>query len=169
MNDIRETGNIIVTLLDDRESQNGEIHSNDAATDGFALALSGTAGTITGMTIGKEKADTSRVHDSLLHRETLLVVAAGDSKDVALEFITNAVARNLRTHSVCPLESISKSRSHSNVPIVPLLQEYTQFLLILNLNQLLAAIGRLLWSVKIFDRDGKDIPHEGDVLQRRNR
>jgi len=62
------------------------------------------------------------MHDTLLHRETLLVVAAGDLEDVALELIANGVARNLCTHS--------------------LVDEDTELSLIFDLDQLLAAIRR---------------------------
>jgi hypothetical protein len=40
------------------------------------------------------------VHDSLLHGETLLVVAAGDLEDVAFEFVADAVAWDFGAHSV---------------------------------------------------------------------
>ena len=100
VDDIGDTGDVIVALLDDGEREDGKIHCDDAATDGFALALTGAAGSVAGVSIGKEKSDTSGMHDSLLHGETLLVVAASDLEDVALELIANAVARNLCAHSV---------------------------------------------------------------------
>ncbi len=100
VDDISDTGDIIFALLDDGECEDGEIHCDDTATDGFALALTGAAGSEAGVSLGEEKTDTSGMHDSLLHRETLLVVASGDLEDVALELITNAVARNLCAHSV---------------------------------------------------------------------
>jgi len=63
------------------------------------------------------------VHNTLLHGKALLVVATSNLEDVALEFITNGVAWDLGAHS--------------------LLHEHSQLALILNLNQLLAAIGRV--------------------------
>jgi len=123
VNDIGETWDIAVALLDDGEGKNRQIHSDDAATDRLALALTSSAGAVAGVAIGEQKADTSWVHDTLLHGETLLVVAAGDLEDVSLEFIANRVAWNLSAHS--------------------LLHEDSQLALILNLNQLLAAIGRV--------------------------
>ena len=39
------------------------------------------------------------MHDALLHRETLLVVAAGDLEDVAFEFGTDAVASDFLAHA----------------------------------------------------------------------
>jgi len=123
VNDVGDTGDIVLSLLDDGEGQDGKIHSDDAATDGLALSLSGTTRTIAGVTFRKKEANTGRVHDSLLHWETLLVVATSDLENVTLELITNRVTRNLSTHSLI----------HKNA----------QLALIFNLNQLLTAIGRL--------------------------
>jgi len=122
VDDIGDTGDITIALLDDGKSKDGQIHRDDAATDGFTLALTSSAGSVAGVTIAQEETDTSWVHNSLLHWETLLVVAAGDLEDVALEFVANAVTWDLCAHS--------------------LIHKYTQFSLIFDLNQLLAAIGR---------------------------
>jgi hypothetical protein len=144
VHDVGKTRDIGIALLDDGESKNRQIHSDDAAADGFALALTSSAGSETGMAIRKEKSDSSGVHDALLHRETLLVVAASDLEDVALELITNAVARNLLTHPAAQSSEAVSHRSPSpKVQILPLVDENTQLSLIFNLNQLLAAIGRL--------------------------
>jgi len=122
VNDIGDTWDITIALLDDGESENREIHSNDAATNRLALALTSTARTVAGVAFAEEESDTSGMHNTLFHRETLLVVATGDLEDVALELITNAVAWDLSAHS--------------------LVHEYTQLSLIFDLNKLLAAIGR---------------------------
>lgn len=62
LNSVGQTWNIIVALLDDCECQNREILSDDAATDRFALAFTGSAWAVAGVTIGEEKADTSWEH-----------------------------------------------------------------------------------------------------------
>jgi hypothetical protein len=123
VDDVGETGDLALTLLDNGKSKDGEIHADDAATDGLSLALTGAAGAVAGVAVGEEEADTGRVHDTLLHGETLLVVASGDAEDVALELIANGIAGNLSTHA--------------------LLHEDTELALILNLDELLAAIGRV--------------------------
>jgi hypothetical protein len=117
VNDISNAGDIIVALLDDGESENRKIHSNDAATNRLALALTSAARTVAGMAFGEEESDTSGMHNTLLHGETLLVVATGDLENVALELITNAVAWDLGAHSagivrlrpssVCVFERVS--------------------------------------------------------------
>jgi hypothetical protein len=87
----------------------------------------------------------------------LLVVAAGDLEDVALELITNAVAWNLGAHSTYIVRIHPSSLfPFESVAFVPLVHENTQLSLIFNFNKLLAAIGRLLWrSVDLFSRCGK--------------
>jgi hypothetical protein len=110
VDNIGQTWDIGFALLDDGESKDRKVHGDDAATDRFALALTSSARSITGVAVGKEKSNTSGMHDALLHGETLLVVAAGDLEDVALEFVTNAVARNLCTHSVDSSVAFSKSK-----------------------------------------------------------
>jgi hypothetical protein len=98
-NNVGKTWDIGLTLLDDGEGKDREIHGNDATTDGLALALTSAACAVAGVAIGEEKADTGWVHDSLLHWETLLIVASGDLEDVALELIADGVAWNLSAHA----------------------------------------------------------------------
>jgi len=122
VNNVGDAGDFIVALLDDAECEKGQVHGNDAATDRFTLALTSAAGSVAGVTVRKEEADTSGVHDSLLHGETLLVITAGDAEDVASEFVADAVTWDFGTHS--------------------LIHEDAEFSLIFDLDELLAAIGR---------------------------
>jgi hypothetical protein len=100
VHDVCQTRDVGVALLDDTERQDGQVHGDDAAADRLALALTGSTGSVAGVAVGEEQADTRWVHDSLLHGETLLVVAAGDLEDVALELIANAVSWDFSAHSV---------------------------------------------------------------------
>jgi hypothetical protein len=100
VDDICDAWEFCLSLLDDAECENGKIHGDDATTDGFTLSLSGSARSVAGVSLGKEKADTGWVHDTLLHWETLLVVATGDSEDISLELVSDGVSRNLSAHSV---------------------------------------------------------------------
>lgn len=122
MDGVGNAGDVGIALLDNGQSEDGQVHGDDAATDRLPLALSGTAGTVARVAVGKEEADTGWVHNTLLHRETLLVVAAGDLEDVALELIANAVAGHLVTHAA--------------------VHEDAQLLLIFNVDEFLRAIGR---------------------------
>ena len=47
------------------------------------------------MAIVKEEADTMGNENTLFHRKTLLVIAAGDTEDITLELVTNSISRDL--------------------------------------------------------------------------
>lgn len=98
VDDVGQAGDVAVALLDDGQSEDGQVAADDAAADGLTLALTGSAGSVAGVAVGEEESDTGRVHDTLLHGETLLVVSTGDAEDVALELITEVVAGNFLTH-----------------------------------------------------------------------
>ena len=118
---IREAWNVCITLLDDRQSEDGQVHGDNASTNGLSLALSSAAWAVAAVAIGEEESDTGWVHDTLLHWETLLVVAAGDSEDVALELVADAVTWDFLTHAA--------------------VHEDTELALIFDVDQLLRAVG----------------------------
>jgi len=122
-NVVGDAGNVFVAFLDDAQSKDSEVHADNAATNRLPLALAGAAGTVTRVALGEQQADTGGVHDTLLHGEALLVVAAGDLEDVTLELITDAVAGNLVSHAA--------------------LHEDAELALIFDLDQLLGAVGRV--------------------------
>ena len=166
MHDVGDTWDIGISLLNNGESEDGKVHSDDASTNGLALTLTGSARSVARVALRKEKADTGWVHDSLLHWETLLVVTTGDLEDVSLEFISNGVTWNLSSHTIsqsvlCPMrgmrfasvrwldvrhaQSSLLAQNSTTIPkceIVPLVHEDTELSLIFNLNKLLTAIGR---------------------------
>jgi hypothetical protein len=92
---VSETGNVLLTLLDDGDREDRHVGANDASTDGLALALTGAAGAVARVTLGQQEADTIGQEDTLLHGETLLVVTSSDAEDVALELVAEGVARDL--------------------------------------------------------------------------
>jgi hypothetical protein len=59
---ISETRNIAFTLLDDTESKNSKILSDDTPTDGLALAFTSAAGPVAGVAVGEEEADSGGEH-----------------------------------------------------------------------------------------------------------
>lgn len=120
MDNVGEAGDVGVALLDDAQGKDRQVHADDAAADRLPLALAGATGAVAGVAVSEEEADTGWVHDTLLHREALLVVAAGDPEDVALELVADAVARNLVSHAA--------------------LHEDAELALVFNLDQLLGAI-----------------------------
>jgi len=117
---VSQAGDVGITLLDDGEGEDGQVHADDAATDGLPLALSITARSVARVALAEEESHTGRVHDTLLHREALLVVAAGDLEDVALELVADAVTWDFLTHAA--------------------VHEDAQLALVIDLDQLLRAI-----------------------------
>jgi len=97
---IGEAGDVGLALLDNGKSEDGEIGTDDAAADRLALTLTGTAGAVAGVAVGKEKADTVGHKHALLHWEALLVVATGDAEDVALPLVTERVGWDLSAHLI---------------------------------------------------------------------
>ena len=95
---VRQARNVVVALLDNRQSKDGQIHGDNTATNRLSLALSSAAWTVAAVAIGEEESDTGWVHDTLLHGEALLVVSSSDAEDVALELVTNRVASNFGAH-----------------------------------------------------------------------
>ena len=91
---VGEPRDLVIALLDDNEGEDGDIGADDAATNRLAAALTGATGAVARVAVGKEEADTVGDKDTLLHRETLFVVAAGDTEDVASPLIANRVGRN---------------------------------------------------------------------------
>lgn len=96
---IRQARNIVVALLDDGQRQDREIHGDDASPHALAFPLAGPTRPVAAVAVAQEKPDARRVHDALLHREALLVVAAGDLEDVALELVADAVAGDFGAHA----------------------------------------------------------------------
>lgn len=123
MSDVGQSGNLSLTLLDDDQRQDSQVHSNDATPDGLPLPLTSPPGAIAGVAGGQEKADTGWMHDTLLHWETLLVVSTGDSEDVAGKLGADAITGNFLAHT--------------------LIHESAEAALIFDLNQLLGAVGRV--------------------------
>lgn len=86
--DIRETLDLVVTLLDDNQSQGSQIGADNATTNGFSLSdgstLANTArsGSVTRSALSKEEANTSAGHDTLSHGETILVGTTRDLEDL---------------------------------------------------------------------------------------
>jgi len=95
---IGEAGDILLALLDDREGKDRQVGANDAAADRLALALAGATGAVAGVAVGEEEADTGGGDNTLLHWETLLVVAASDADDITLPLIAKGLGRNLGAH-----------------------------------------------------------------------
>jgi len=120
---VSDSGNILLALLDDDERQDRKVGIDDASTNGFALALTSTTRTVASVSFGEKETDTVGYEDTLLHRETLLVVTACNAEDLSFEFISNSVTRDFLGHA--------------------LIVKAPNFTFIFNVDGLLAASGRV--------------------------
>jgi hypothetical protein len=84
-----------IPLLDDDQGEYSDVRADNAAAHGLALALTSSAWAIARVAICEEKTDTVWEENTLLHGETLLVVAAGDAEDISLKLVSNGVGGDL--------------------------------------------------------------------------
>lgn len=132
---VGETGNLLLTLLDNDEVKSLDVGANDAATHRLALALTGAARAVARVTLGEEEADTVGEEDTLLHGETLLVVTTADAEDVTLPLLAEGVDLNVLRHALL-VEASDKS-------------------LILDVERLLGTRGRVS-NVELHLQDGRE-------------
>lgn len=97
---VSKTGDLLLALLHDNAVQGLNIRAHNAAADGLPTTLTGAAHTVARVALTKEQANTLRQEDTLLHRETLLVVTTADAKDVALPLVTERVDLNVLRHAL---------------------------------------------------------------------
>lgn len=96
---IRQARNIIITLLDNSQCQNRQIHRNNTPPHTLSLTLPGPTRPVAAVPVTQQEPDTRRMHDTLFHREALLVVTTGDFEDVAFEFVADAVTGDFVAHA----------------------------------------------------------------------
>jgi len=123
VDNVGETWDVALALLDNGQSQNRQILSDNAATDRLALAFTGSARSVAGVAFGQEESDTGRKHNALLHGKALLVIAAGDAEDITLPLITKTVGWDFIAHT--------------------LVHEDAQLALIFDFDKLLRPVGRV--------------------------
>ena len=114
-------GNVFSPLPGNGKLQGGKVWAHNATTRRLALARTLAALAEAGHTLLEKKLDAVIAKNPLLHGEALLVVATGDPEDVALELISQTITCNFCSH--------------------PFVIEGQQFLVILNLKDLLHAGG----------------------------
>lgn len=120
---IGQTGQRLVASLDNHQRQHRQVSANNATTDRLAAAVTRAALAEASVSLGQQEAGSVVQQDTLLHRETLLVVTSGDADDVSLELVTKSIDGDLLGHA--------------------LVVEDAQLALVVNLNELLAASGRV--------------------------
>lgn len=99
VNSIRQARKLIIALLYNTKSQNGQIHSHNASPNTLSPPLTSSSRSVARMAIAEQQSDTRGVHNALLHRKTLFVVASGDAENIAFEFGANGVTRDFLAHT----------------------------------------------------------------------
>ena len=97
---VSEAGDFVLALLHNHDGEDRQIAVNNATTDRLALALAGSSLAEARMPLGEKKANTSLGQHTLLHRESLLVVASGDAEDIAFPLVAEGGRVNLRSHAL---------------------------------------------------------------------
>ena len=96
---VGQTFDIGFTLLLDGDSDDTEIRSDDAASDGLSFSFTLSSGSVAGLASTHKKSDSTLDEDTLFHGETVLIVTTGNFEDVSLEFITESVTFDFLAHS----------------------------------------------------------------------
>lgn len=91
---------VLISLFDNAEGDDGKIGTGDASADGLTLALTSSAGSVSSSLLSEENAGSTLDKDTLLHGETLLVISSSDSEDVALVVVTEVLSVNFVAHSL---------------------------------------------------------------------
>ena len=141
---IRQPGNLPFALLNDTERQHRQICRNNTPSNTLPPPLAGPSGPVTAVSCREQQPHASRVHDALLHGETLFVVAAGDLEDVAGELGAERVGGDFLAHAA--------------------VHEDAQFAVILDLDEFLGAVGRVGYVE--FHLDGGVVKMMGGVDER---
>lgn len=69
-NGVGQTGDLVVSLLDDDDREDGNVRVDDATSDRLPLSLAVSSGSVTRVTVSKEESDSVGEEDSLFHGET---------------------------------------------------------------------------------------------------
>merc|ERR1719500_456966 len=120
---VGQSGDLCLSLLDDGHGKDGEVSVNNAPADRLPLALSILAGPVASSSLLQKEPHPAIGQDTLLHGETLLVIASSDAENISLELITKSISLDLLAH--------------------PLLVKGAHLQLIGNLDELLATRGRV--------------------------
>jgi len=93
---ISEARELVLTLLNNDQVEDREVGGDDATADRLTatLTIAAAIAAEAGVSGGHEHLDTAVGENTLLHGETLLVLATLDFEDIALEFLSKSLAIN---------------------------------------------------------------------------
>lgn len=120
MHRIRQPRQLLLSLLHYAQRQHTQIHTHNTTPHTLPLSLPRPPRAVAAVSITQQQSHPSRVHNALLHGEALLVVAARDLEDVAFEFGTEVVTRDLGAHAA--------------------VHEYAEFALVFDFDEFLGAV-----------------------------
>lgn len=139
---IRQAWQLPFSLLHHAQSQHAQVHRNNAAPHALSLPLPRASWSVARVPLAEQEPNTRRVHDSLLHGKSLLVVAACDLEHVARELGAYAVGSDLGPHAA--------------------VHEHAELALIFDFNEFLGAIGGVGY-VKLHLDGGWDVKMLGGL------
>lgn len=67
---VGQSGDLLFTLLDDDNGQDGNVGVDDAASDRLSLSFTGSSGSVARVTVGQEETGSVGKENTLLHGET---------------------------------------------------------------------------------------------------
>ena len=106
---VGQSREILLALLDDLHGEDSDVRAHDAAAHRLALALALPAGAVAAVALGQQNADAALDQHTLLHGETVLVVAAGNLEHVALEVVAERVSVDLLAHALVEEDGAGES------------------------------------------------------------
>jgi len=95
---IGEAWDVLLALLHDDEVNDDDVGSDDATADSLSFKLASLAGPEAGVDLAQQEAGPALNDHTLHHSESLLIVAARNFKDVALELVTEDASIHLSSH-----------------------------------------------------------------------
>ena len=75
-NDVGEAGDVVLALLDDNNRKGLDVGADDAATNRLALALTGAAGAVAAVAVGKEETGTGGEENCRNYSMSMLSIVA---------------------------------------------------------------------------------------------
>lgn len=97
---VRQARNLLLTLLDNNAVQGLNIGADNAAAHRLPAALTVAARAVARVTGAQKQAHTVGQENTLLHRETLLVVTTADAENVTLPLVTKRVDLDILGHAL---------------------------------------------------------------------
>ena len=97
---ISQSGDFLFSLLRNRNSQDANVVSDDAASNRLSFSFTLSSFSEAFLVLVEEESHTAVHHNTLTHGETLLVITTSDLKGVSFVFVTEAAGIDFLAHSL---------------------------------------------------------------------